>query len=255
MTERSATVNEQELHAYVDGQLKQSRRLEIEEILDRTPAMAARVRDYQRINQALMALERDVLDEVPPRRLRRLAKPRRKLPFLRTAAAVLWLCSGVVIGWWLKAQSPSPQAFFSEILVQDALQAHAVYLPEVRHPVEVPADQEQHLVNWLSKRLNAQVRAPKLSTAGFELLGGRLLPATDGLAAQFMYENSQGQRLTLFVRKDVQNNPETAFQFAAKNQLNAFYWIDRHLGYALIGDVDRSVLTEIANSVYQQLSY
>lgn len=39
--------------------------------------------------------------------------------------------------------------------------AYAVYSPEKRHPVEVGADQEQHLVNWLSKRLGAILKAPQ----------------------------------------------------------------------------------------------
>ena len=43
-----------------------------------------------------------------------------------------------------------------------AANAHAVYVPEVRHPVEVGADQEAHLVQWLSKRLAVPVRAPAL---------------------------------------------------------------------------------------------
>ena len=255
MTDCNALVSEQELHAYVDGQLNPLRRSEVEDYLRKTPEAAARVRDYQRINHALLALDREVLDEVPPRRLRRKAKPRQNGRMLRAAAIVLWLGSGIIIGWWLRGQWPAPQTAFREALVQEALQAHAVYLPEVRHPVEVAAEQEQHLVNWLSKRLGAKIQAPKLSAAGFELLGGRLLPATNGLAAQFMYQNSQGQRLTLFVRKDIQGSPDTAFQFATKNHFNAFYWIDRDLGYALIGDVDKPVLTDIANSVYQQLSY
>ena len=255
MNDREARVTEQDLHAYVDDQLDHARRAEIEAYLQMTPAEAAKVRDYQRINQALQTLHQDVLTAAIPRRLRRQGKLIRRRTWLSAAAVAGWLLCGGVIGWWLRAQWPMPLPPFSDALVQEALQAHAVYLPEVRHPVEVPAEQEKHLVAWLSKRLAASIQAPKLAAAGFELLGGRLLPAGDGPAAQFMYQNAQGQRLTLFVRKDVKGSPDTAFQFVEKNHLNAFYWIDQDLGYALIGDVERDILTQLAASVYQQLAY
>ena len=42
-------------------------------------------------------------------------------------------------------------------LPQRAALAQAVYEPEVLHPVEVGAEQEAHLVKWLSKRLEHKV--------------------------------------------------------------------------------------------------
>ena len=78
--------------------------------------------------------------------------------------------------------------------------AHAVYTPEVRHPVEVHADQEAHLTAWLSKRLGAPLKPPALADAGYQLVGGRLLPGATGSVAQFMYEDASHQRLTLYVQ-------------------------------------------------------
>ena len=61
-------------------------------------------------------------------------------------------------------------------MARRAAVAHAVYSPEVRHPVEVGADQEQHLVTWLSKRLGLKIKAPKLDEAGMALVGGVAQP-------------------------------------------------------------------------------
>jgi anti-sigma factor RsiW len=69
--------------------------------------------------------------------------------------------------------------------------------------VEVDAGQEAHLVQWLSKRLGRQLVVPDLASAGFRLMGGRLLSAEDGPAVQFMYENGNGERLTLNLRTGV----------------------------------------------------
>jgi anti-sigma factor RsiW len=47
---------------------------------------------------------------------------------------------------------------------------------------------------------------------------------------------------------------ETAFRFAEESRVGVFYWIDRKLGYALSGEVDRSELLRIATAVYRQLN-
>ena len=80
----------------------------------------------------------------------------------------------------------------------DAIAAHRTFSVETRHPVEVGANEEIHLVQWLSKRLGHQLIVPDLSTLGFRLMGGRLLPADSGPAALFMYEDGKGTRLSCY---------------------------------------------------------
>jgi anti-sigma factor RsiW len=139
-------------------------------------------------------------------------------------------------------------------LPQQAALAHVVYSPEVLHPVEVRADDEAHLVHWLSKRLGAPVRAPHLRDSGYELVGGRLLPGETGPAAQFMYQDATGRRLTLYVRIAAADNRETAFRYAQEGKVGVFYWVDGPFGYALSGELDRPRLLQVAESVYRALN-
>jgi anti-sigma factor RsiW len=134
-----------------------------------------------------------------------------------------------------------------------AARAHLVYASEVRHPVEVDATQQDHLVKWLSKRLGTELKVPVLSKEGFELLGGRLLPGNEGPVAQFMYQEASGKRLTLYVTRPHQGDELTAFRFAQEGPVSVFYWIDRECGYALSGEVDRPTLARVASTVYKQL--
>ena len=153
-----------------------------------------------------------------------------------------------VVVCWTQASTGPGSAW-----VQRAAYAHSVYVPEVRHPVEVKA-QEEHLARWLTKRLEMPVKLFDLRAQGFELVGGRLLPdSTGAVAAQFMFERSQGTRLTLFVRRDAQGN-DTAFRFAQDGGLSTFYWVDRGYGYALSGDQSREFMLTLADSVYRQLN-
>ncbi len=244
-------MNEDRLHAYVDAQSTDAERREVEELLARDASSAARVRAYEEQNRALHDLFDPVLDE--PHAL--------KVP---TNDAVRWqrwgglaatLVLGVALGFiargWFSTMPSRPP------IAREVALAHAAYVPEVRHPVEVAASEEQHLVSWLSKRLATPIRAPSLVTAGYQLLGGRLLPPTHSSdpapMALLMYENAQGRRLSLLVKRE-STNAETAFRYSEDGPSRVFYWIDGPLGYALAGDLPKEELQTIARLVYRQLN-
>ncbi len=249
MTERPDQVNEADLHAYVDGQLDAARRAAVESYLAASPAEAERVQAYQELNESLRSLYEPQLQEPVPAELMRAGGARRPAYLARVAASTAWVLLGGIAGWLLHSAEPPAQSF-ARALVKDAVFAHVVYTPEVRHPVEVAAEHEQHLVQWLSRRLGAPVRAPHLNSLGYELVGGRLLPAEGTPAAQFMYQNAQGTRLTLYLRTGAVQNRATLFEFSRQNNVSVFYWIDGPLGYALSGELEKGELLRIATAIY-----
>ncbi|WMY06822.1 anti-sigma factor [Paraburkholderia phenoliruptrix] len=129
--------------------------------------------------------------------------------------------------------------------------AYAVYTPERRHPVEVAASEEEHLINWLSRRLNRPLSVPSLQEYGYSLVGGRLLPGDAGPAAQFMYENRAGARLTLYVTGTARD--ENAFRLLRDGNRRTFYWISDGMGYALSGPIAEGKLRAIAVDVCSAL--
>ena len=217
--------------------------------------------ELKTLSQALHQLYDPVLDEQVPERLR-ARRGRWRGAAIAAGWSVLGLGAGFAAGWQLHAwRARAPAQAEVPGFIKRAAIAHAVYSPEVRHPVEVGADQEQHLVAWLSKRLGAPLRAPKLEDVGYFLVGGRLLPGEGGPAgapapvAQFMYQCKQGTRVTLYLRLNTAGNQETAFRYAAEGNVKVFYWIDRKLGDALSSaDIDSDLLLQVANAVYQQLN-
>ena len=253
-------VSDAELHAYADERLPQERRAALEAWLAAHPEDAERVADYRRLGAALRAAYDPVLGEPVPQALERAA--RRQASRRRIAAVAGWVALGAAIGaiagWQLRDMQPPPPppvVDAGQIMARRAAVAHAVYTPEVRYPVEVRADQEAHLVAWLSKRLGAPVRAPKLDSVGYSLMGGRLLPGETGPVAHFMYQSDGGTRITLYVRTEMAGNRETAFLFAKEGSVRVFYWVDRKLGYALSSaDISKEDLFKVANAVYQQLN-
>jgi anti-sigma factor RsiW len=253
------TVSETEIQAWADGRLEASRRAEVEAWLAAHPEEAERATAYRSLNEALRAHYEPVLQESVPSRLVRTARRGTSVRMFAKAAgwAVLGIAVGAVGGWQLRAlQAPAPVAQpEAPVIARRAALAHATYAPEVRHPVEVGADQEQHLVAWLSKRLGSPVRAPKLDGEGMALVGGRLLPGETGPVAQFMYQCARGRRVTLYVRTEAPDHRETAFRYARENNVRVFYWIDRTFGYALSSaDLERDELLKLANATYRQLN-
>jgi anti-sigma factor RsiW len=254
-------VTEDELQAWADARLPAERRAAVEAWLAARPDEAERVADLRRLAVALREAYDPVLAEPVPARLERAA--RRGAAWRRHGLAAAWLATGLAVGalagWHLHDARPAPAPAAAAgdpmSMARRAAIAHATYSPEVRHPVEVGADQEAHLVAWLSKRLGAPVRAPKLEAVGYHLVGGRLLPGESGPVAHFMYQCSQGTRVTLYVRTEPVGNQETAFRYSKEGGVRVFYWVDRKLGYALSSaDIDKDTLFKVANSVYQQLS-
>jgi anti-sigma factor RsiW len=253
MRQETAPVSTDDLHHLVDGRVDDAERRRIEAWLDEHPQEQQQADAWRQQRQLLHDNFDDVLSEPMPSRLAELAAARPRIKTWALAAGFAWLSLGVLIGYFLRGPAVS-RIDPGEMLAHRAAIAHAIYTPEVRHPVEVGADQEAHLVAWLSKRLDKRVRAPHFSSQGYTLVGGRLLPGDDGPVAQFMYQDSSGKRLTLYVRGTPEEKTVTAFRFAQEGKVSVFYWIDGSLAYALSGEMPREQLLALSETVYRELN-
>lgn len=253
MTKPEMDVNDTELHAYVDDQLAAKRRAEVEVWLAAHPEAQERVQAWRLQNQAMQSLFNPLLDEPIPVTLQN-ALARKPAPALwRVAAALAWVAVGAVLGFALNNRAPETVALVP--LAERAAVAHVVFAPEILHPVEVLASQEKHLVQWLSKRLGKELRTPDFAPLGFQLIGGRLLPGDKGPAAQFMYQDALGARLTLYVSNTVPGTTTSAFRFQDESDTRVLYWVDGDLGFALVGNLERPQLLALAHSTYQAFNF
>jgi anti-sigma factor RsiW len=264
------------LSAFVDGELPGAQRAEIEAQLAQHPQAAARVAAWRAQKVALRALcgapqhngrgesngrnEQHALDERTDADEPAYIVVRKTQPWWqRVGLAACWLAAGAGLalalgplaprltgGAWGGLGERQPPSF-----AQRADIAYAVYTPEQRHPVEVAASEEEHLISWLSKRLNRPLSVPSLQEYGYSLVGGRLLPGEAGPAAQFMYENSSGARLTLYVTGTARD--ETVFRLFRDGNRRTFYWINDGMGYALSGPIAEGKLRSIAIDVCSEL--
>lgn len=251
----NAPISEQDLHAYADGRLDAARLTQVETWLASHPERRAEVDAWRAQSAQLHRAYDAVLDQAVPARLMPPANAPRWLE-TRRLAAVAWLLLGTLIGYVVGTQ-PAQQGTTSAptaSLPRMAAIAHAVYTPEVRHPVEVGVDQEAHLVTWLSKRLGTPLNPPRLNEAGYHLIGGRLLAGDQGEVAQFMYESSNKTRLTLYVQPQAAQAADASFRYANEQGIDVFYWVDGRYGYALSGNTGRDDMLGLATVVYRQIA-
>jgi anti-sigma factor RsiW len=246
--------DEATLHAWVDGELAPARASEVAQWLAENPDEAARMAAMQAQCAGLQALHAQVLDEPVPPQLRRALRRRLEWRWPHALAAGLMLSAGLGIGYGLGGRGPARAV---PSFAREAVAAHAVYVPEQRHPVEVAAQQQAHLVQWLSRRLGVPLKVPTLDALGYHLVGGRLLPGEAGQSrAQFMYEDAAGQRVTLYVSvlagKGVAAAP-ASFQWTEEGTTHGFYWVDGHQGYAVSAALPRDRLYVLAEAIYRQL--
>ena len=254
MNFRDSPVTEDELHVYVDGELPGDRLVAVEAWLASHPEDAARVATWRVQADAIRARYSALVKEPVPARLAldRIMRRGRAWTAIAVAASVAAFMFGGVAGWFVRGISSAPQQTSAfELFTTDALEAHKLYVGEVRHPVEVPGIERAHLVQWLSKRLNYHLRAPNLEEIGLKLVGGRLLPGPTGPAAFFMYEGTSGERFTLYC--GATHALQTAMRFSSGEQTASVYWVDRELAYVMSGPANREQLLKVAQSAYDQI--
>ncbi|CAN5194936.1 anti-sigma factor [soil metagenome] len=250
MTDRNIPVTEDELHAYVDNELPAERRDAVDAWLAAHPGDAERVTSWRAMSEALHAKYDVVLDEPVPARLSvdALSRTPRRWMMGAIAATFVAFAAGGGVGWMAHGASARPSMFAN--FTGDALDAHKLYVVEVRHPVEVAGSEKAHLQQWLSKRCGWEVRAPELDATGLKLVGGRLLPGPTGPASFLMYETASGERFTVYASRAATET--TQMRYAANDGNGALFWADRGVGYVVSGGADRDRLERVARLVYDQ---
>lgn len=278
-------VREDDLHAFVDGQLDESDYARVRAYLERYPEAAARVEAMRDLRVSVKRAFDPIADEPLPQRLdlARLVREQRPtrssapIPGLpgemawyragwRMAAAVLMsLGIGGTGGWWLhggadvpggpgRSQAGAVTGISAGIaaLSEEAVSSYAVYAADPLRPVELGADDRKQLVNWLSNRLHRRVMVPDLGAAGFRFLGGRLVATVHGPAGLLVYDGPQGERVAMLVRGMTvdQNAPMTPH---AQGAILGYSWADQGTGYSVVSESPSDRLHPLANEMRRQI--
>jgi anti-sigma factor RsiW len=248
-------VGEEDLHAYVDKRLEPERQTEIAAYLRDHLEVARRVAVYSAQRDLLRSALRLMADQsLPPKlRLWRIVADwhRRRRSTAGWTIMVMLLIGLGAVGGWVTQRAMRGLSDELASLAQDAAACFEVYAQDRVRPVELPVSENEKILEWLSGRLQQKMRVPDLATAGYRLLGERLIATSYGPAAMFMYDDDRGDRLIMLTRAFSVAHEE-AMTPQWNREVVGFTWADNGMGYSLVGPSTVDALRLIAKEVRRQ---
>lgn len=262
-----------QLSAYLDGALPPDVAVEIEQLIEADPAVAAEFEALSRVNHAArsgfdslladpipMALARAVAQTIDPAPVANLppltAANSPAAPIWRSIAAALalLLIGGAGGAYFTRASAPIQVATAMGWLDQVA-DYHLVYATQKRHLVEVPASETAHLQKWLTDSTGVAFTVPDLAASGLTFQGARLLVASGKPVAQLMYTDAAGQVVALCFLAGgdaAAGAGTTPLQTRNAKGVNMVWWTSKDASYVVVGPstgVDLQSVAKAASTV------
>lgn len=247
------------LSAYLDEELSPSDRLAFERALAEDPELAKQIAALQIADdlgkQAFAAdLEEDVPEHLVDTIMSFEAAPaanEARAPSgifkWSIAASVVALFVGLAGGFFAQQVTAPQTVVASRGWLDDIADYHRVYSKQVRHLVEVGAEETDHIESWLTKTVGAPVQVPDLSDFGLTFQGARLLVAAGKPVAQLVYTNSDGAVVALCI---IQNNvPRDGISAEQRGEFEMVLWGGENSNLVIVGDVGEADLYSIARSL------
>ena len=244
-------ITEEELHAFIDGEIESSRRDEIARLLSADAALAQRVAEFRKDKQRLASIFAPLLDRPVPRsweariRQRQVRRPwRRDMAAITAIAATLVLVLG---GVWLSSRVSPPQ---TRSLVSEALAARSGDLrPDITLSSGVDALTAGHEI---STALAMKAKAPILTRFGYHLASVKSY-AVDSKrhTLELVYANSDGRELMLYVSRSV---GAPRFDQFESGGLRICIWQDDVVGMVMTGHLSAAEMQRLATLAYDGLS-
>ncbi|QCB43291.1 anti-sigma factor [Sphingomonas sp. PAMC26645] len=250
MTEEDDSVGDDVLHAYVDGLLDARSSARVDRHLANNPEAAARVGAWQADTFALRrALAHKAAEPVPdalsPGRLSPPRRGRRSSGQAIAAGIAAAFLSGTGVGWLGRGPS-EPHGLAS--LGQQAAVAQRVFEHDP-HALDRVNGAPVLRVGFDATDRGRVVPAPDLRTAGYDLLGGRVIPTKQGSAALFIYRNHENQRIGVMVRLMIGIDTDAAMRPVPVDGATGYAWSRRGVGFSVVSGQDETRLHDIAEVV------
>lgn len=229
--------SEHELHAYVDDRLEPSRRAEVQAWLAANPLEAQRVEawrsDARRLRAALAGFgEQPGSSQLDVGRLQQRLRHRRQRRWASAAVLLLAVGVGGLVGW----QARDATLADAGLPMADAVQAHRLFAAS--EALDIQANDPAQLRDWLERHFSRVGQLPDLAGYGFKPVGARLLSNEQGPAALLVFQDREGQRISLFLRSPGERFARMPQGQRTDGRLEARYWSHGAYNFALVSAAD-----------------
>jgi anti-sigma factor RsiW len=235
-------IADEELHAFIDGELTPDRAAAVQAALAAEPALAARVASWQADKSALRALFGPVAERPLPSawrtRIARHTAPR------RPAYWRMGIAAGVVLA--LLGGGSALLLRGGDTVLADAQAARDGVLPATR-VITGSTLAQSGADATLQATLGLPVRAPDLRKFGYHLVAVNFYR---GPSAGLIYRNAQSADLTIYVRKSA---GDARFDLLRRGKLRVCVWQDEVVSAVMTGDMSAGEMMRVASAAYSSL--
>lgn len=132
-----------------------------------------------------------------------------------------------------------------------ALSAHNTFAVDLVHPVQVKANDMEHLENWLSYRVDSRVLLAEYNNVGYALVGANIVPDGKHASSMLIYENAKQERVSVFTRYYGGSHDMSNIRSDKGLDLNLLSWQENGAQHTMVSSLELKELRTIFNTHYQ----
>lgn len=259
------------LCAYIDGEIGEAERSELEALLARDDEAKLLFEKLKAgSNFGNTAFEDFLHDPVPLALVRQIkqgpgASPKtervmtttatvrnvRVWPKVLAASLALMLLGGGVgflVGAANNAAEPTRLAAARGWL-DDIADYHRIYSRQKEHLVEIPAAEAAKIETWLAASVGVPFKIPELAGKGLTFEGARLLVANGKPVAQLVYRSVEGEVFAICFLKDTASPQSDEFDESIRDDLGMVAWQRGGASFVVVGPSSHVGLQDLAETV------
>ena len=265
------------LSAYLDGEVTDTERRDLEDLVARNDEARLLLEQLQSGNAfGNKAFEDFLHDPVPLSLVRRIkqgapANPQaervtnaspirhrtRLWPRALAASVALLLVggsTGYILGMVNGQSQQNQQVAAARSWLNEIVDYHRIYARQEAHLVEVPAsDGDAAITAWLASSVGVDFKRPDLAAQGLTFEGARLLVAVGKPVAQLMYRNAEGDVFAICFLKSEPTAEQGKLNESIRDDLGLVSWQKAGASYVVIGPSADAGLRQLAETVATEI--
>ena len=247
---------DEELTAYLDGELGVAERTALEDLLKQNPVLAARLEQLRAGSRPFAEAFAPLLRSAPAEKLNAILRStetppaRRPLRATLIAAGLLLFIAGGVAGYAVSAlrgataQPPNWRQVVAEYM--------SLYVPETLAGIPENRDAQSAQLKALGDKIGVPLDLEKVSLPDRAFKVGIFLSFRDRPLAEMLYLSSTEGPFAFCII--VNGRPDQGFTFEEREGRNIVYWTKGGRGYLVIGKTPREELEAIATGLASRVT-
>jgi len=252
MSMEPGLLSDEEMHAFIDGEVDPSRAAEIGALIARSPDLAHRVHRYRGDKALLTSVYGPLATQPLPEAIVRLCTEppkstmRRPPPRVAISLALAALVVLSVAGLALRERTGS------DPLIVAAVAARSGETSAVSDLEGAALGTREDQSALLRRTLDQPIATPDLRRAGFELTRLTIYPESNGEAVQLSYRDKGGRRFTVYLRRSAGGD---RFEVVPRGAERICIWQNADLSAVMVGEMSTSEMLRVASLAYADLSF